>query len=194
MRLSLFAAAAMLAILVGVPTVEAHPYNGYKSHRIERTHANWSAKRRYSNRTYSQRGGHRYTKQADRGGSYGRYAHRQYSNSRYTHRQGVSRHYAQRRTYGRRTYAAVGGRPRAWCGWWMRTQLGGGPQYNLAANWRRYGRSSGPQVGAVVVWPHHVGIITGRSANGRWIVKSGNDGNAVRERPMSVAGAVFRVG
>ena len=87
-----------------------------------------------------------------------------------------------------------GGRPRAWCGWWMRTQLGGGPEYNLAANWRNYGRASGPQIGAVVVWPHHVGMITGRSANGQWIVKSGNDGNAVRERPMSVAGAVFRAG
>ena len=76
----------------------------------------------------------------------------------------------------------------------MRTQLGGGPEYNLAANWRRYGRSSGPQVGAVVVWPHHVGIITGRASNGQWVVKSGNDGNRVRERARSVAGAVFRVG
>jgi hypothetical protein len=74
----------------------------------------------------------------------------------------------------------------------MRTQLGGGPEYNLAANWRNYGRPSGPRVGAVVVWPHHVGMITGRSASGQWIVKSGNDGNAVRERAMSVAGAVFR--
>jgi hypothetical protein len=76
----------------------------------------------------------------------------------------------------------------------MRTQLGGGPEYNLAANWKRYGRPSGPRVGAVVVWPHHVGIITGRASNGQWIVKSGNDGNRVRERARSVAGAVFRVG
>jgi hypothetical protein len=76
----------------------------------------------------------------------------------------------------------------------MRTQLGGGPEYNLAANWRNYGHPSSAQVGAVVVWPHHVGIITGRAANGRWIVKSGNDGNAVRERAQSVAGAVFRMG
>lgn len=86
------------------------------------------------------------------------------------------------------------GRPSKWCGWWMRTQLGGGPEYNLAANWRRYGRASGPQVGAVVVWSHHVGIITGRARNGQWIVKSGNDGGRVRERARSVAGAVFRVG
>ena len=126
-----------------------------------------------------------------------RYAHRGYSH-RNAYRQGAQRQYAQRHHYGRRTYASsgrsVGGRPGAWCGWWMRTQLGGGPEYNLAANWRRYGRSSGPQVGAVVVWPHHVGIITGRASNGRWIVKSGNDGNRVRERARSVAGAVFRVG
>jgi hypothetical protein len=48
-------------------------------------------------------------------------------------------------------------------------------------------------VGAVVVWRHHVGIITGRAANGHWIVKSGNDGGRVRERARSVAGAVFRI-
>jgi hypothetical protein len=55
------------------------------------------------------------------------------------------------------------------------------------------GRPSGPQVGAVVVWPHHVGMITGRSSSGQWIVKSGNDGHAVRERPRSVSGAQFRI-
>lgn len=90
--------------------------------------------------------------------------------------------------------AGIGPRPARWCGWWMRTQLGGGPEYNLARNWKNWGRPSGPRVGAVVVWPHHVGIITGRAANGQWIVKSGNDGGRVRERPRSVAGAVFRVG
>lgn len=87
------------------------------------------------------------------------------------------------------------GRPSQWCGWWMRTQLGGGPEMNLAANWRRWGsHASGPQVGAVVVWSHHVGIITGQTAGGKWIVKSGNDGGRVRERARSVSGAVFRVG
>lgn len=192
MRLSLFATAALLAFLVGVPSVEAHPYKGYKSHRIERTHANWSGNRRFSSRSYSQRRGYRATRHASRGKTYRRYAQRQHSYGRYAQRRGVSRHYAQHRGSGRR-YAA-GGRPSAWCGWWMRTQLGGGPEYNLAANWRRYGRASGPQVGAVVVWPHHVGIITGRASNGQWIVKSGNDGNRVRERARSVAGAVFRVG
>ena len=89
---------------------------------------------------------------------------------------------------------SVGARPARWCGWWMRTQLGGGPEYNLARNWAHWGRPSGPRVGAVVVWSHHVGMITGRTADGNWIVKSGNDDGRVRERPRSVAGAVFRVG
>lgn len=89
--------------------------------------------------------------------------------------------------------AGVGPRPSRWCGWWMRTQLGGGPEFNVAWNWRNYGRPTHAQVGAVVVWRHHVGIITGRTSNGRWIVKSGNDGNRVRERARSVKGAVFRI-
>jgi hypothetical protein len=94
---------------------------------------------------------------------------------------------------GRRHASSLGGRPARWCGWWMRTQKGGGPELNLARNWAKWGRPSGPQVGAVVVWSHHVGMITGRTASG-WIVKSGNDGGRVRERVRSVAGAVFRVG
>ena len=94
---------------------------------------------------------------------------------------------------GRLVLAGMGGRPAKWCGWWMRTQKGGGPEYNLARNWSRWGSPTGPQVGAIVVWRHHVGIITGRAANGQWIVKSGNDGGRVRERARSVAGAVFRI-
>lgn len=89
---------------------------------------------------------------------------------------------------------AVGPRPGRWCGWYMRTQKGGGPELNLARNWKNWGRASKPKVGAVVVWPHHVGMITGRTAEGHWIVRSGNDGGRVRERPRSVKGAVFRVG
>lgn len=101
----------------------------------------------------------------------------------------------QRNGYGMSsTYnGGVGRRPGKWCGWWMRTQKGGGPEYNVAWNWRKYGSPTSPQIGAVVVWRHHVGIITGRAANGQWIVKSGNDGGRVRERARSVAGAVFRI-
>ena len=95
----------------------------------------------------------------------------------------------------RSSNSGVGARPGAWCGWYMRTQRGGGPELNLAANWARWGsRASGPQVGAVVVWPHHVGEIVGQASNGQWIVRSGNDGGRVRERARSVSGAQFRVG
>lgn len=94
---------------------------------------------------------------------------------------------------GSMRHSGVGPRPRAWCGWWMRTQRGGGPHLNVAWNWRHYGRSTSPQVGAVVVWRHHVGEIVGQASNGRWIVRSGNDGGAVRTRARSVAGAVFRI-
>ena len=89
--------------------------------------------------------------------------------------------------------SGLGPRPGKWCGWWMRSQLGGGPAYNLAWNWRHYGSSTSAQVGAVVVWRHHVGIITGQASNGQWIVKSGNDGGRVRERARSVSGAIFRI-
>jgi hypothetical protein len=60
----------------------------------------------------------------------------------------------------------------------------------LARNWANVGSNAGqPAVGVVVVWRHHVGIITGRSEAG-WIVKSGNDGRAVRERVRSVERAI----
>ncbi len=90
-------------------------------------------------------------------------------------------------------HSGVGPRPRRWCGWWMRTQRGGGPEFNLAWNWTKYGRPTSAQVGAVVVWRHHVGEIVGQAPNGMWIVRSGNDGGRVRERARSVAGAVFRI-
>jgi hypothetical protein len=82
-------------------------------------------------------------------------------------------------------------RPRAWCGWWLSRHLGmNNRNLWLARNWASVGRNAGgPQVGAVVVWRHHVGIITGRTGN-KWVVKSGNDGHRVRERPRSIAGAI----
>ena len=83
------------------------------------------------------------------------------------------------------------GRPGAWCGWWLGRELGmADRRLWLARNWAQVGQNAGaPQVGAVVVWRHHVGIITGRVGN-QWIVKSGNDGARVRERPRSIAGAI----
>ena len=82
-------------------------------------------------------------------------------------------------------------RPRAWCGWQMRKWLGVADRaFNVARRWARYGTNAhGPAVGALVVWPHHVGLITGRTATG-FVVKSGNDGHAVRERERSLRGAI----
>lgn len=90
-------------------------------------------------------------------------------------------------------HSGVGPRPSAWCGWYMRTRHGGGAEMNVAWNWSRYGRATEPQVGAIVVWPHHVGEITGRASNGQWIILSGNDSHRVRERPRSIAGSVTRI-
>jgi len=82
-------------------------------------------------------------------------------------------------------------RPQAWCGWQMRQWLGvADRRFNLARAWARFGQpAGGPEVGVVVVWRHHVGLITGRGGAG-WIVKSGNDGHAVRERVRSLRGAI----
>jgi len=108
--------------------------------------------------------------------------------SRHHHHHAARHHHAG----GHHHYASYGGRPRAWCGWYMRGQVGSdpGPSFNLARSWAHYGSNAGgPQVGAIVVWSHHVGKIVGRE-NGQWVVQSGNDGHAVRTRPRSLAGAI----
>ena len=85
----------------------------------------------------------------------------------------------RRQAYENTGYGRVGGgRPAAWCGWYMRTQVGADPgtEYNLARSWAHYGvNAGGPAVGTIVVWRHHVGKIVGQE-NGQWIVESGNDG------------------
>jgi hypothetical protein len=85
----------------------------------------------------------------------------------------------------------LGGRPSAWCGWEMRQLVSGdpGPEYNLARNWAHWGHSGPVGVGAVVVWAHHVGKIVGQQG-GNWVIESGNDGHALRTRPLSIAGAI----
>lgn len=83
-------------------------------------------------------------------------------------------------------------KPRKWCGWFMRKRKNvANPAGNRARWWATFGtHAHGPAVGTIVVWRHHVGEITGRAPDGRWIVLSGNDGNAVRERPRSLRGAI----
>ena len=62
---------------------------------------------------------------------------------------------------------------------------------DMASSFAKYGqRVSGPQVGAIAVMTRgrrggHVGIITGMDAKGNPIMISGNNGNRVREAPVS---------
>jgi hypothetical protein len=83
-------------------------------------------------------------------------------------------------------------RPAAWCGWWLRRQLGVADRlYNLARAWVHYGsRANGPAPGVIAVYPHHVGIVVAVPGPGRIVMKSGNDGHAVRTRERSIRGVI----
>lgn len=110
------------------------------------------------------------------------------------HRQSTH-HYRQSSPHYRHTAALARGyrHGRAWCGAYMRHVFGiADPSLNLARNWARQGSNAGgPQVGAVVVWPHHVGVIRGGpDGSGQWLVESGNDGHAVRTRYRSLRRAI----
>jgi uncharacterized protein (TIGR02594 family) len=87
------------------------------------------------------------------------------------------------------------GRGRLWCARFanMVLQHSGyrGTGSDMARSFANYGqRVSGPQVGAIAVMSRgrrggHVGIITGIDASGNPIMISGNNGNRVREAPVS---------
>lgn len=87
------------------------------------------------------------------------------------------------------------GRGRLWCARFMNMVLQKtghqGTGSDMASSFARYGtRVSGPQVGAIAVMSRgrrggHVGIITGIDAQGNPIMISGNNGNRVREAPVS---------
>jgi hypothetical protein len=79
-----------------------------------------------------------------------------------------------------------------WCGFYMMHYFGKTDRrLALARNWAREGSDAGgPGAGVVVVWPHHVGLIVGRAADGRWLVHSGNDGGRVRTRPRGLTGVI----
>jgi hypothetical protein len=114
----------------------------------------------------------------------------------HVHRVASARHHVQLSKRVRR-HAGIDVRPARWCGWFMRQVFGVADRaYNRAVRWARWGHSAeGPQVGAVVVWRHHVGLIEGGpDKRGRWLVRSGNDAHAVRTRYISLKGAVaFRM-
>jgi hypothetical protein len=95
------------------------------------------------------------------------------------------------------TQAHADVRPKAWCGFYARHNLvthDPGIAYNLASNWRHYGRPSPvPCLNCMVVFNHHVGKIVGPCHGYNCVITSGNDGGAVRTRERSVAGAEFRI-
>ena len=81
-----------------------------------------------------------------------------------------------------------------WCGAFMDMVLqrtGHKAGGNLASSYASYGRRvAGPQVGALAVMSRgkgggHVGVVSGIDAGGNPIVVSGNNGNRVREAPIS---------
>src|ERR1700675_1266165 len=97
----------------------------------------------------------------------------------------------------------VGGNPTGrgslWCARFMNMVLERsghhGTGSDLARSFANYGqRVSGPQIGAIAVMGRrgggHVGVVSGIDASGNPIVVSGNNGNRVREAPVS-RGRIF---
>ena len=87
------------------------------------------------------------------------------------------------------------GRGSLWCARFMNMVLQHagyrGTGSDLARSFASYGqRVSGPQLGAIAVMGRrggggHVGVVSGIDAGGNPIVVSGNNGNRVREAPIS---------
>jgi uncharacterized protein (TIGR02594 family) len=86
------------------------------------------------------------------------------------------------------------GRGSLWCARFMNLVLQHtgyrGTGSDMASSFASYGqRVSGPQVGAIAVMGRrgggHVGVVSGIDAMGNPIVVSGNNGNRVREAPIS---------
>jgi uncharacterized protein (TIGR02594 family) len=86
------------------------------------------------------------------------------------------------------------GRGSLWCARFMNMVLQHsgyhGTGSDMARSFASYGqRVSGPQIGAIAVMGRrgggHVGIVSGIDASGNPIVVSGNNGNRVREAPIS---------
>ena len=87
------------------------------------------------------------------------------------------------------------GRGSLWCARFMNMVLQHtghrGTGSDMASSFAHYGqRISGPQVGAIAVMSRghgggHVGIITGIDRSGNPIMISGNNGNRVKEAPIS---------
>jgi hypothetical protein len=84
------------------------------------------------------------------------------------------------------------GCPRAWCGCWLMQRLGLTDRALWQARqWAHVGApAAGPAPGVIAVWPHHVGQITSVTGPHSFVMISGNDGHAVRERERSSRGVI----
>ena len=105
----------------------------------------------------------------------------------HAHHNGMTHHSSQV------AVASRDGRPSAWCGWWMRHEVGQdpGPDYNLARNWDHWGHAApGPAPGVIGVLPHHVFKVIEVLKPGVVLAISGNDSHAVRTRPRSTSGVI----
>lgn len=82
------------------------------------------------------------------------------------------------------------GFPGPWCGAamssWYALYKGRNPHLLRARDWARVGRPSSVRPGAIVVWPHHVGVI-GRDGA---IISGNGRGNRVTSRHRPLHGVI----
>lgn len=86
----------------------------------------------------------------------------------------------------------LGGNPTGWshdwCAHFLNTLTG--HRGDAAISYASWGRPSPVVPGAVIVYAHHVAVVTQVLGSGRVVAISGNDGHRVRERPRSLRGVV----
>lgn len=173
--------AMLVGMVMGTPLADAHPIRSNHGNSYYQTPVTYQ---NYERARFVKKHARRYSYNGQRVRRH--YGVNHYARTRYSQRRVYHRGYA-RASY--RRYAD--GRPRAWCGWYMRQVMGvRNAAYNLARNWARIGRATTARVGAIVVWPHHVGLIVGPCGNGRCVVKSGNYNNRVATVSMNVRNAI----
>jgi uncharacterized protein (TIGR02594 family) len=99
---------------------------------------------------------------------------------------------------GRQTLGAgasqLGLRRTLWCAAWVNKMLARvglrGTGSDAAISFARWGKPSGPVRGAIMVMPHHVGVVTGSCGPGSVRLLSGNHGHRVGEGCYSIRRAV----
>jgi uncharacterized protein (TIGR02594 family) len=198
-RLLVALALCLAAIAASVTPASARSHHGAGRHAHAR-HAGHHARRHYGHRHY------RHIARGSRGKrGVAQMQARGFANSDASFRSGAapggtaisggfgsSNVVAEARRY-------IGGNPTGrgslWCARFMNMVLQHsgyrGTGSDLARSFASYGlRVSGPQIGAIAVMGRrggggHVGVVSGIDAGGNPIVVSGNNGNRVREAPIS---------